>query len=307
MKLLVTGGAGFIGLNFVALAKSLGHDITVIDSLTYASNHKALPPGVKFHKVDIRHKMDWLYVKINPDVIVHFAAESHVDRSITGPEKFITTNVNGTLSILESLRGYVPEAKFIQVSTDEVYGSADDGVPFTESHQIKPSSPYSASKAAADLIVKSYHHTYKLNTMITRCSNNYGPYQFPEKLIPLFIKKLIAGEKVPVYGDGMQIRDWIHVSDHCRGIMAVVEKGVAGEVYNIGSSNPKTNLEIVTELLKALNRDESFIEFVTDRLGHDRKYLIDSSKIQTELGWEPKTNFEDGLRQTIEWYKEQWK
>ncbi len=317
MRLLVTGGAGFIGSSFVRIALEKGHDVTVLDALTYAGNLANLDPvkgrpEYRFVRGDILDKA--LAEKLLGDeehpieAVVHFAAESHVDRSILDASPFVTTNIGGTQVLLDAVQKCVSEKKrkirYLQISTDEVYGSADDGKPFKETNALKPSSPYAASKTSADLFVLAYHHTFGLDTVITRCSNNYGPYQFPEKLIPLFTTNLFEGKKVPVYGDGMQVRDWIHCDDHSRGALAVLEKGRSGEVYNLGGGNPVPNLEITQLLLKATGRDESFIEHVKDRLGHDRKYIIDHSKSTSELGWKPEIPFEEGLTATVQWYRD---
>ena len=235
------------------------------------------------------------------DACVNFAAESHVDRSITGPEIFIQTNVGGTLNLLEMAKKH-KISRYLQVSTDEVYGTLGKTGYFTETTPLAPNSPYSASKASADMLVRAYYETYKMPVLTTRCSNNYGPYQFPEKLIPLFISNLLKGEKVPVYGDGMNIRDWLYVYDHCSAIDTVLHKGRIGEVYNIGGNNEKANIEITKLLIKELGKDESSIKYVEDRLGHDRRYAIDSSKIQNELGWHPSVTFEEGIKITIDWY-----
>ena len=234
-------------------------------------------------------------------MIVNFAAETHVDRSITGPEIFIETNVKGTMTLLQAAKEFNIE-RYLQVSTDEVYGTLGDTGYFTETTPLAPNSPYSASKAGADMLVRAYYETYKVPTLITRCSNNYGPYQYPEKLIPFFISRLLKGEKVPVYGDGLNVRDWLYVYDHCAAIDTVLHKGRVGEVYNIGGHNEKTNLEITHLILDAMNKDESSIEYVQDRLGHDRRYAISNDKITSELGWEPSVTFEEGILLTIDWY-----
>jgi dTDP-glucose 4,6-dehydratase len=311
MKLLVTGGAGFIGSSFVRLSVKAGHEVTVLDSLTYAGNLANLEPvrqskAYHFVKGDIRDgKLAEQIIKdFKPTAIVNFAAESHVDRSILDASPFVSTNVGGTQVMLDALKRAGTETRFLQVSTDEVYGSADDKKPFTEQHYLKPSSPYAASKTSADLFVLAYHHTFKMDCVITRCSNNYGPYQFPEKLIPLFTTNLFEGKKVPVYGDGMQIRDWIHCDDHSRGVLAALEKGKSGEVYNLGGGNGTPNLEITKMLLKLTGRGEEFIQYVQDRPGHDRVYLINHSKSTRELGWNPSMNFEQGLADTVAWYRE---
>jgi dTDP-glucose 4,6-dehydratase len=311
MKLIVTGGAGFIGSSFVRLSIQAGHTVTVLDALTYAGNLANLAtvekhPKYRFVKGDIRDGKfcETLIRDEKPDAIVNFAAESHVDRSIMDATPFVSTNVGGTQSLLDALRRSGLSARFLQISTDEVYGSADDKKPFTEKHYLKPSSPYAASKTSADLFVLAGYHTFKMDVVITRCSNNYGPYHFPEKLIPLFTTNLFEGRKVPVYGDGMQIRDWIHCDDHSRGALTVLEKGKAGEVYNLGGGNGMANIEITRLLLKATGRGEEFIEYVQDRPGHDRVYLIDHSKVTRELGWKPQIEFAKGLADTVAWYRD---
>lgn len=308
MKLLVTGGAGFIGSCFIrhVLAKHKDYEIINLDKLTYAGNIENLDdikndPRYQFVKGDIVDKKLAMELTSSVDVVVNFAAESHVDRSIEGPEIFIETNVKGTLNLLQaSLKNKVK--RYLQVSTDEVYGTLGKTGYFYETTPLAPNSPYSASKASADMLVRAYFETYKMPNLITRCSNNYGPYQYPEKLIPFFITKLLKGEKVPVYGDGLNVRDWLYVYDHCEAIDTVLNKGKEGEVYNIGGHNEKTNMEITRLILDAMGKDESSIEYVQDRLGHDRRYAIANDKIQSELGWEPSIKFEDGIKLTIEWY-----
>ena len=311
MKLLITGAAGFIGSSFARMCVGLGHEIVVYDSLTYAGNLANLDPikdspRYQFAKGDIRDGVFALELLSahKPDALVNFAAESHVDRSIMDASPFVSTNVGGTQVLLDALKKHGGAVRFLQVSTDEVYGSADDKKPFTEQHYLKPSSPYAASKTSADLFVQAFHHTHKTDTVITRCSNNYGPYQFPEKLIPLFATNLFEGKKVPVYGDGMQIRDWIHCDDHSRGVLAALERGKSGEVYNLGGGNGTPNLEITQLLLKMTGRDESFIQYVQDRPGHDRVYLINHEKATRELDWTPRVSFEQGLADTVNWYRE---
>lgn len=308
MNLLVTGGAGFIGSCFVRymLKNHPDYKIINLDALTYAGNLDNLKdietnPNYSFVHGNICDKqlVDALMSQV--DACVNFAAESHVDRSITGPEIFIQTNVGGTLNLLEMAKKH-KISRYLQVSTDEVYGTLGKTGYFTETTPLAPNSPYSASKASADMLVRAYYETYKMPVLTTRCSNNYGPYQFPEKLIPLFISNLLKGEKVPVYGDGMNIRDWLYVYDHCSAIDTVLHKGRLGEVYNIGGNNEKANIEITKLLIKELGRDESSIKYVEDRLGHDRRYAIDSSKIQNELGWHPSVTFEEGIKITIDWY-----
>ena len=315
MHLVVTGGCGFIGSNFIrqVLATRPGWRITNVDKLTYAGNPASLSdvtgnPAYKFFKSDIcdRSLMTDIF-SFKPDAVVHFAAESHVDRSILGPEVFVQTNVLGTLVLLEVARA-AKVARFLHVSTDEVYGSLGPTGLFSEATPISPNSPYSASKAGSDLLVSAYHHTFGMDTIITRCSNNYGPYQFPEKLIPLLVTHLMDDMQIPIYGDGMNVRDWLHVEDHCSGILLALEKGKAGETYNIGGNNERPNIAIARKLLALLGKDEKSIRYVEDRLGHDRRYAIDASKITRELGWKPRHDFESGIASTVEWYKanEKW-
>ena len=308
MKILVTGGAGFIGSCFVRymLQNHSDYKIINLDALTYAGNIENLDdikdnPNYKFVHGNICDKKLVEQLVHEVDTVVNFAAESHVDRSITGPEIFIETNVQGTLNLLQQSK-LANIQRFLQVSTDEVYGSLGKTGYFYETTPIAPNSPYSASKASADLLVRAYYETYKMPVLNTRCSNNYGPYQYPEKLIPFFISKLLKGEKVPVYGDGMNVRDWLYVYDHCSAIDTVLHKGKVGEVYNIGGHNEKTNMEITRLILEAMGKDESSIEFVQDRLGHDRRYAISNDKITSELGWEPSLTFEEGIKLTINWY-----
>lgn len=310
MKLLVTGGAGFIGSCFVRhiLKKYNDYQVINLDALTYAGNIENLDdvkdnPNYRFVHGNICDKKlaKELIIDEGVDAVINFAAESHVDRSITGPEIFIETNVQGTLNLLQAAK----EAKtqrFLQVSTDEVYGTLGKDGYFYETTPLAPNSPYSASKASADMLVRAYYETYKMPVLNTRCSNNYGPYQYPEKLIPFFISQLLKGEKVSVYGDGMNVRDWLYVYDHCSAIDTVLHKGKVGEVYNIGGHNEKTNMEITKIILEAMGKDESSIRYVEDRLGHDRRYAIDNHKIQSELGWEPSLTFEEGIKLTIDWY-----
>ncbi|HEX2612881.1 MAG TPA: dTDP-glucose 4,6-dehydratase [Fibrobacteria bacterium] len=315
MRILVTGGCGFIGSNFVRLILSERPDwhVTNVDKLTYAGNPANLEdvagsPNYRFLKADICDKAAMGEVFAGkPDAVVHFAAESHVDRSITGPEIFVITNVLGTQNLLENARA-AKTARFLHVSTDEVYGTLGATGLFTETTPYAPNSPYSASKAGSDLLVRSYHHTFGMDTVITNCSNNYGPYQYPEKLIPLLITNLVDGLQIPIYGDGLNVRDWLHVEDHCRGILLALEKGRAGETYNIGGRNERKNIEIARGILKLMGKDESSIRYVEDRLGHDKRYAIDADKIRAELGWEPRHTFDTGLPATVEWYKanEKW-
>ena len=309
-RILVTGGAGFIGSNFVRymLNKHQDYKIVNLDLLTYAGNIKSLDdvkdnPNYLFVKGDIADNklVDKIVSDNKIDVIINFAAESHVDRSITNPDIFVKTNVLGTQNLLEVAKKYKTE-KFFQISTDEVYGSLGKTGFFTEKTPLSPNSPYSASKASADLLVMAYHHTFGLNVNITRCSNNYGPYQFPEKLIPLFITNALDNKQVPLYGDGLNIRDWLFVEDHCSAIDTVLHKGKNGEIYNVGGNNEKTNKYITDTILKYLGKDSSLIKYVADRLGHDRRYAIDATKIKEELGWEPKYKFEQAIEKTIEWY-----
>ena len=313
MKIIVTGGAGFIGSNFIyyELDNYPEDEIICLDKLTYAGNLETLEialknPKFKFVKGDIadRKFVYDLFEKEKPDIIVNFAAESHVDRSIENPEIFLQTNVIGTSVLMDACRKYGIK-RYHQVSTDEVYGDLPLDRPdlfFTETTPLHTSSPYSASKASADLLVQAYHRTYKLPTTISRCSNNYGPYHFPEKLIPLMIANALNNKKLPVYGKGENVRDWLYVEDHCSAIDLIIRKGKIGEVYNIGGHNEKTNLEVVKTIIKELGKSEDLIEFVTDRPGHDRRYAIDPTKIHNELGWLPATKFNDGIKKTIDWY-----
>lgn len=307
-KILVTGGAGFIGSNFVKymLDKYSDYEIINLDALTYCGNLENLKDiedmdNYTFVKGDIRDKelVDDLVSKV--DYVINFAAESHVDRSIEDPEIFIKSNVLGTQVLLNAAKNLGVE-KYIQISTDEVYGTLGETGYFSETTPLQPNSPYSASKAGGDLITRAYFETFDLPINITRCSNNYGPYQFPEKLIPLMISNALEDKKLPIYGDGKNIRDWLHVYDHCQAIDLVLHEGKLGEVYNIGGHNERQNIQIVKLILEALGKDESLIEFVADRLGHDRRYAIDADKIRNELGWEPKYTFETGIKETIQWY-----
>lgn len=315
-KIAVTGGAGFIGGNFVhyMVSKYPNYMIHNLDSLTYAGDltkHESIETKENYHfvKIDItdRESVLNLFSEENYDYVVHFAAESHVDRSITNPGIFVQTNVIGTQNLLDASKEFGIK-KLVHVSTDEVYGELDFDPTtfFTEETPLQPNSPYSASKASSDLLVRAYHETYKLPINITRCSNNYGPYHFPEKLIPLTISRILNDEKVPVYGNGQNIRDWLHVQDHCSAIDLVMHKGNDGEVYNVGGHNEKTNLEVVQTIIKALGKSEDLIEFVEDRLGHDKRYAIDPTKLE-KLGWKPTYNFETGIAQTIQWYVENQK
>ena len=327
--ILVTGGAGFIGSNFVKLMleKHPEYKIINIDSLTYAGNLENLKDidgssNYEFIKVDIRDREKIEEIFENNDIasVVNFAAESHVDRSIEEPEVFLTTNIIGTQVLLDTAKKYwkinpkdkyckeyKPGVKFLQVSTDEVYGALGETGMFVETMPLMPNSPYSASKASADMIARAYNETFGMPVNITRCSNNYGPYQFPEKLIPLMINNCLNEKDLPVYGDGMQVRDWLHVSDHCTAIDTVLHKGKDGEVYNIGGNNEKANIEIVKLIIGTLGKSEGLIKYVKDRPGHDRRYAIDNTKITTELGWEPAYTFEQGMKETIQWYLENTK
>jgi dTDP-glucose 4,6-dehydratase len=313
MKLLVTGGAGFIGSNFVRMALSDKfpdfnvEQLTVLDLLTYAGDEENLKPiasdkRYKFVKGDIRDLELAKKLMLDADQVVHFAAESHVDRSIEGGSEFVSTNVMGTQVLLDAAKS-TNIKRFVHVSTDEVYGSISEGS-WPEDHPLLPNSPYSASKAGSDLLVRAYNRTHKLDTVITRCSNNYGQYQFPEKVMPLFITNIIEGKKVPLYGNGLNVRDWLHVDDHCRGIALALTKGRSGEVYNIGGGTELTNVELTHKILKAMGVGKEFIQPVEDRKGHDLRYSVDISKINKELGYSPQVNFEDGLQQTIDWYKD---
>jgi dTDP-glucose 4,6-dehydratase len=312
MKILVTGGCGFIGSNFVLHMLESYPDVSIVnlDLLTYAGNLENLqdtkPYGERhrFVRGDIADRETVLQLAAElPDVVVNFAAESHVDRSILDSSAFVRTNIMGTQVLLDACREY-DIARFVQISTDEVYGSLGPAGAFTESHPLAPNSPYAASKAAADLLVRSYHKTHGMDVVVTRCSNNYGPFQFPEKLIPLMITNALQDRELPVYGDGMNVRDWIHVIDHCRAVDLILRTGVAGEVYNIGANCEFCNKDIVRYILQRLDKPESLIRFVKDRPGHDRRYAMDSSKLMEELGWAPIFRFEDGMNQTISWYIE---
>jgi dTDP-glucose 4,6-dehydratase len=317
-NILVTGGAGFIGSNFIRyfLAKHPGVKVVNFDKLTYAGNLENLAglegdPRYAFVKGDICDKeaLESAFAQHKIDTVVHFAAESHVDRSIMGAGVFVQTNVLGTNALLEVSRATDIE-RFVHVSTDEVYGSLGSSGKFTETTPLHPNSPYAASKAGSDLLVQAYHHTHGFPAVITRCSNNYGPYQFPEKLIPLIIANAFADKSLPVYGDGMNVRDWLYVEDHCAAIDAVLHKGTVGEVYNIGGNNEWPNIDIVRTILKLVGKPESLITYVKDRPGHDRRYAIDASKISRDLGWSPAHTFEKGIASTVAWYvnnKEWWR
>lgn len=319
-RVLVTGGAGFIGSNFIHYVLKAHPDwqITNLDKLTYAGNLANLKdiesdPHYKFVKGDIadRELVDKLFREEKFDTVVNFAADSHVDRSILDASPFIDTNIKGTQVLLTVARAHwgsnsgfrtLDSRRFIQISTDEVYGSLGEAGEFTEGNSLQPTSPYAASKAAADMLCRAYFRTFGLPLVITRCSNNYGPYQFPEKLIPLMIYKAYHNEKLPVYGDGKNVRDWIHVLDHCKAIDVVLQKGKIGEVYNIGGRSERQNIEIVRLILDLLGKSENLIEFVKDRPGHDRRYAMDISKINSELGWEPEHSLEEGIEETVRWY-----
>ncbi len=321
---LVTGGAGFIGSNFVhlMLEKHPDYKIINLDALTYAGNLENLndienAPNYSFIRADIRDRaaVEAIFEQNEIDYVVNFAAESHVDRSITDPEIFLTTNIIGTQVLLDVAkkhwklhpddkysREYREGVRFHQVSTDEVYGALGKTGMFVETMPLMPNSPYSSSKASADLIVRAYRETFGMPVTVTRCSNNYGPYQFPEKLIPLMINNCMNGKSLPVYGDGMQIRDWLHVKDHCEAIDCVLHKGVEGEIYNVGGNNEKANIYIVKLIIAALGKSEELITYVKDRPGHDRRYAIDNTKITTRLGWKPQYTFEEGMKETVAWY-----
>ncbi|MDQ0115239.1 dTDP-glucose 4,6-dehydratase [Paenibacillus harenae] len=309
MKLLVTGGAGFIGSNFVLymIREHPNYEIINVDALTYAGNLENLRnveghPNYHFVKADIteRGELESIF-QSGIDAVINFAAESHVDRSILQPDIFVKTNILGTQVLLDLAKQY-NVGKYVQVSTDEVYGTLGETGLFTEETPLAPNSPYSASKAGADLLVRAYHETFGMNVNITRCSNNYGPYQFPEKLIPLMIQNALNDKLLPVYGDGLNVRDWLYVEDHCSAIDLVLHQGRSGEVYNVGGCNERNNMQVVRTILEALGKPESLITYVKDRLGHDRRYAIDADKIRRELGWEPKFDYESGIKSTIDWY-----
>ncbi|MFK4293302.1 dTDP-glucose 4,6-dehydratase [Bacillus sp. RC250] len=311
MNILVTGGAGFIGSNFIhyMLKNYETYKIINYDALTYSGNLNNVKsiqenPNYSFIKGKIQNGelLEHVVKERDVQVIVNFAAESHVDRSIENPIPFYDTNVIGTVTLLELVKKY-SHIKLVQVSTDEVYGSLGKTGKFTEETPLAPNSPYSSSKASSDMIALSYYETYQLPVIITRCSNNYGPYQYPEKLIPLMVTNALEGKKLPLYGDGLNVRDWLHVTDHCSAIDTVLHKGCVGEVYNIGGNNEKTNVDVVEQIIKLLGKTKKDIEFVTDRLGHDRRYAIDAQKMKNEFEWEPEYTFEQGLKETVEWYK----
>jgi dTDP-glucose 4,6-dehydratase len=321
---LITGGAGFIGTNFVKYMLNVHGDefnLIVLDKLTYAGNLANLKDeldSIEFIKGDICNKelVEYIFTEFDIDYVVNFAAESHVDRSIENPQIFLETNILGTQNLMDVAKKfwqvdenqYKEGVKFLQVSTDEVYGSLGETGYFTEETPLAPNSPYSASKTSADMMVRVYNETYNFPVNITRCSNNYGPYQFPEKLIPLFSTNAMEDKELPIYGDGKNVRDWLHVKDHCRAIDTVLRKGKIGEVYNIGGNNEKTNLEITEAILDTLDKPKDLIKYIKDRLGHDRRYAIDSSKIKEELNWEPEYTFKEGIAETIQWYidNEDW-
>ena len=313
MNLLVTGGCGFIGSNLVRFLRQTRPDwkIVNLDKLTYAGNLENLKslegdPRHVFVRGDIGDKalLKELFSTHGIDAVMHLAAESHVDRSILGPEEFIVTNVLGTQVLLEAARA-AKVKRFLQVSTDEVYGSLGPTGAFSETSPLQPSSPYSASKTSSDLIALAWHHTFGMDVVVTRCSNNYGPFQFPEKLIPLMVDNAFKDKPLPVYGDGANVRDWLHVEDHCSALLVALEKGRSGEVYNIGGNSERQNIQIVKRILELTGKTESLIKYVKDRPGHDRRYAIDPTKIRTELGWTPKHTFEAGLEETVKWYLEQ--
>jgi dTDP-glucose 4,6-dehydratase len=318
-NIILTGCCGFIGSNFIktiTLKKENKeqYNFIILDLITYAGNYKNIENDLKendhlkFYQIDLRNSkdVDGIFEKYNPSGILHFAAESHVDRSIENPNIFVETNVLGTMNLLNSalkIHRKNQDFRFLQVSTDEVYGQLSETDPaFTENTPIAPSSPYSASKASSDLLVSAYHHTFGLNTIITRCSNNYGPYQFPEKFIPVIIQKSLNNKKLPIYGEGKNIRDWIYVDDHNEGIWKAYQKGKPGEVYNFGGQAERRNIDLAKNVLKHLGKSEELLEYVTDRLGHDFRYAINFEKAQRELGWSPKIDFENGLKLTIDWY-----
>jgi len=306
MRLFVTGGAGFIGSNYVRLALAEGHQVTNFDALTYAGNLASLRdvedhPGYRFVHADITDRAAVADAMTGHDAVVHFAAESHVDRSIVSPDEFVRTNCDGT-NVLCDVARRLEIGRFVHVSTDEVYGSIERGS-FTEDDRLGPRSPYSASKAGSDLIALSYHATYGLPVLVTRASNNFGPYQYPEKVIPLFVTNLLDGEKVPLYGDGLNVRDWLYVEDHCRAVELLLHEGVVGEIYNIGGGNELANIELTRKLLALTGRDETYVQPVADRLGHDRRYSVATDKLAA-LGWRPQRQLDEALEATVAWYRD---
>ncbi|MGC9121302.1 MAG: dTDP-glucose 4,6-dehydratase, partial [Sulfurihydrogenibium sp.] len=306
MKILVTGGAGFIGSEFVRQAVKQNHNVCVIDALTYAGDTerlKEVEPYITFYHADIRdyEELDSIFAKEKPEAVVHFAAESHVDRSILEPRAFLQTNIEGTFNLLELSKKYGVE-KFINISTDEVYGELGEEGKFTEETPLKPNSPYSVSKASQDMLGRAYYRTYGLPVITVRPSNNYGPWQYPEKLIPVVIVKALKNQPIPVYGTGKNVREWLYVSDCAEAVLTILEKGKIGEVYNVSSSEERRNIEVVKAILDILGKPHSLIEFVKDRPGHDYRYSTDSQKIYRELGWKAKTKFEEGLEKTVKWY-----
>jgi dTDP-glucose 4,6-dehydratase len=314
-RILVTGGAGFIGSNFIRLILDGQHKVVNLDALTYAGNLESLTdvekdPAYMFVRADIadRSAVAGVFATHKPEIVVHFAAESHVDRSVLDASEFVRTNVMGTQVLLDASRKHGVQ-RFIHISTDEVYGSLGPTGLFTENSPLEPNSPYSASKTGSDLLVRAAFHTHGFCTIITRCSNNYGPYQFPEKLIPLMIINAVEDKPLPVYGDGKNVRDWIYVTDHCEAIKVVMEKGRAGEVYNIGGNSERENITVVKKILALVGKGEELIQYVKDRPGHDQRYAIDNTKIKAELGWTPKRSFEAALAETVEWYlgNQEWR
>ncbi|MGC8677324.1 MAG: dTDP-glucose 4,6-dehydratase [Hydrogenobaculum sp.] len=306
MKLLVTGGAGFIGSEFVRKGVRVGHDIVVVDKLTYAGDLerlKEVESNITFYKADITNKefIEYIFKKEKPNIVIHFAAESHVDRSILDASPFIETNVKGTQVLLDVAKDIGVE-KFINIATDEVYGELGEEGTFREDSPLVPNSPYSVSKASADMLGRAYYKTYKLPVITVRPSNNYGPWQYPEKLIPVVILKALKDEKIPVYGTGQNVREWLFVSDCAEAVFEIMGKGKVGEIYNVGSNQERRNIEVVRTILKLLNKPESLIEFVKDRPGHDFRYSLDTTKIKKEIGWEAKTTFEEGIENTVKWY-----
>ncbi len=311
MRMLITGGAGFIGSEFVRQAVRKGHQVAVVDKLTYAGDLERLSEVTKditFYKADISNQefIEHIFEKENPEVVVHFAAESHVDRSLLDPYPFIGSNVLGTQVLLEVSKAKGVEL-FVNMSTDEVYGDLGKEGSFTEESPLKPNSPYSVSKASADMLGRAYYRSFGLPVVTIRASNNYGPWQYPEKFVPVIILKALRDEKIPVYGDGTNVREWLYVTDCAEGIMAAIDRGKAGDIYNIGSKEEKQNIEVAKAILKLLGKGEELIEFVKDRPGHDFRYSLDTTKAKRELGWEAKTSFDEGLKKTVEWYMEHLK